>query len=71
MDNHNLIGMTIVYIDAYDGIERYAKLIRVFGNDGIWRSVSKEKAGPNPRRITLKPDARIAAITNGTGVIAQ
>jgi hypothetical protein len=69
MDNHNLIGTAIVYNDAYDGIEKYAKLIGVSGNDGIWRSVSKEEAGTNPRRVIAKPDTRIDGVTGGTGTI--
>ncbi len=69
MDSHNLIGTAIVYNDAYDGVEKYAKLIGVSGNDGLWRSVSKEEVGTNPRRVVAKPDPRINEITGGTGII--
>lgn len=69
MDNSNLVGTTIVFDDAYTGVETYARLKRVSGDEGIFRILSKEAAGPNPRRVRAKPDARIAEITNGIGIV--
>ena len=69
MKNDNLIGTAIVYNDAYDGISKYAKLIKVFGDVGIWRSITKEEAGLNPRKVRTDTDARIDQITGGTGII--
>ncbi len=62
-------GTTIVFDDAYTGVEKYGRIDRVFGDEAIVRIISKDEAGPNPRRVTMKPDARIAAISGGTGLI--
>lgn len=58
-----------MFDDAYTGAEKFGRIDRVFGDDAIIRIISKEEAGPNPRRVILKPDARIAAITDGSGLI--
>jgi hypothetical protein len=69
MDNHNLIGTTIELTGGYDNSKTYWRLLSVSGDDGRWGLISKEEAGPNPRRVKGIPDARIAEITGGTGII--
>lgn len=64
----DIIGKTIVFSDAYTGEERFGR-IDPEGSQDIVHIISKEEAGPNPRRVTTRPDARIAEITNGTGII--
>lgn len=69
MSNHNLIGMTVVFDDAYTGVEKYARVDRVDGANAILRIIRKEDAGTNPRRVKMNPDARVAEITCGSGMI--
>ncbi len=69
METSKIIGTTIVFDDAYAGAEKFGRIDRVFGDDATIRIISKEEAGPNPRRVKLKPDARIDAITHGSGLI--
>jgi hypothetical protein len=65
MDTLDITGQTIVFDDAYTGVEKYGRI----EHDGVVHIISKEEAGPNPQRVTMKPDARIAEITGGTGLI--
>ena len=65
MEVSGITRQTIVVDDAYTGIENY---VRVDDNDVV-HFISKEEPGPNPRRVKSKPDAGIAKITNGTGII--
>jgi hypothetical protein len=60
---------TIVFNDAYTGEEKYGRIDRVYGCDIVLHLIAKEEAGPNPRRIVMRPDPRIAKITGGTGII--
>jgi hypothetical protein len=59
----------IVFDDAYTGVEKYGRIDRVFGDEAIVRIISKDEAGPNPRRVTMRADARIVAVAGGTGLI--
>ncbi len=70
MQTSQIIGATIVFDDAYTGAKKYGRIDQVFGEDAIIRIISKAEAGPSPRRVKLKPDARIAAITNDSGLIS-
>ncbi|HEY1806886.1 MAG TPA: hypothetical protein VGG45_20620 [Terracidiphilus sp.] len=69
MEASNIIGTTIVFDDAYTGTEKFGRIDRVFGDDAIVRVISREEAGSSPRRVKLKPDARIAAITDNSGLV--
>ena len=69
MEDHNLIGTTIAFVDAYTGVEKYGRIDRVYGDEAVVRIINKETAGQNPRRVKMQPDARIAEITSGTGII--
>lgn len=62
-------GDTVEYVDAYTGETRYGRIEKMFGGDAIINIITKDEAGPNPKRFTPKADPRIAAITNGTGLI--
>ena len=60
---------TIVYDDAYTGVEKHGRIERTYGDTAIVRNISKEEAGPNPRRVVMRRDPRIAEVTGGTGLI--
>jgi hypothetical protein len=64
------MGTTIVFDDAYTGAEKYGRIDGVYGNDHVVHVITKDEAGSNPRRVTMRRDARIAAITNSTGLIS-
>jgi hypothetical protein len=55
MDNTNLIGVTIVLENESDGTEKYGRIVHVSGDDGVVRFITKDEAGPNPRRVKFKP----------------
>lgn len=57
MDNRNLIGTTIVFEDQTEGTEKYGRIEHVIGDEGVIRFISKEQAGPNPRRVKFKPQS--------------
>jgi hypothetical protein len=63
------VGDSVEYEDAYTQEIRYGRITNVYGSNFILTSITKEEAGPNPKRFTPKADPRIAAITDGTGVI--
>lgn len=65
MEASGIIGKTIVFDDAYTGVETYGHV----DHEDVVHIVSKEEAGPNPIRVKVKPDPRIDKITGGTGVI--
>ena len=69
METTSIVGSTIVFDDAYTGVEKYRRIQRVFGDDAVIRIISKAEAGPNPRRVFVNADERIATITNGTGLM--
>ncbi len=69
METSSIVGTSIVFDDAYTGVEKYGRIDRVFGDDAVVRIISKSEAGQNPRRVTMKPDARIVASTGGTGLV--
>jgi hypothetical protein len=62
-------GETIVFTDAYTGQEMYGRIGQVFCDKATVRIITKEEAGPNPRKIVMRVDPSIAKITNGTGII--
>jgi hypothetical protein len=71
MSTSNLIEMTVVFDDAYTGVEKFGRVDRVYGDDAIVRIITMEEAGPEPRRIVSKPDRRIAEIAGGTSVVVR
>ena len=69
-DERTLVeGDTVEFVDAYTHELKYGRLDLVSGGDCIIRLITKDEAGPNPRKLSAKPDERIAALTNGTGII--
>ncbi len=64
MDNRNLIGMTIVFEDQTDGTEKYGRIEHVSGDDGVIHLISKEKAGPHPRRVKFRSKSTIRETSN-------
>ena len=68
METASIIGTTIVFDDAYTGIEKYGRIDHVSGDDAVVRIISKDEAGSNPRKVTMTPDASVIAITRGTGL---
>jgi hypothetical protein len=54
-------GDKVEYVDAYTGETRYGVIERMYGSNAIIHAVTKEEAGPNPKRFTPRPDpARVA-----------
>jgi hypothetical protein len=45
----------VVFSDATSGEMRYGRIDRRYGSDVIIQIVTEEEAGPNPRRITVRP----------------
>jgi hypothetical protein len=64
-------GDTVEYVDAYTGDVKYGRIEKMYGSDAIIHTITKEEAGPNPKKFTPKADPRIAAITDGTGAIKK
>lgn len=59
--------LTIVFEDAYTYEEKYGCVEQTFGDAAIVRIITKGEAGPNPTRVKMRSDPRIATITDGTG----
>jgi hypothetical protein len=45
----------VVFDDARTGETKYGRIERRYGSDVIIHVVTKEEAGPNARRITVRP----------------
>ncbi len=69
METSSIVGTTIVFDDAYTGVEKYGRIDRVYGDDAVVHIINKNEAGPNPRRVTMKADARVMEITGGSGLV--
>ena len=41
----------IEYVDAYTGEERYGIIERMYGSNAIIDTITKEEAGPNPKKF--------------------
>jgi hypothetical protein len=63
------VGDTVEFEDAYTHEIKWGRITQMFGGTSLVSTITKEEAGPNPKRFSPKPDARIAAITDGTGII--
>jgi hypothetical protein len=55
MENPLNVGTSVVFTDASDGLEKYARIEHASGGDRVFRLISKEKAGPNPIRLMRPP----------------
>ena len=53
----------VVFADAYTGEEKYGRIEHRFGGDAIIHIVTKEEAGPNPKRIVPRPDLRTETLS--------
>jgi hypothetical protein len=47
-----LEGEKVEYVDAYTGETRYGTIERMYGSNAIIHTLTKEEAGPNPKRFT-------------------
>lgn len=63
------VGDAVEFEDAYTHEIKWGRISQMHGNTSIVAIITKEEAGPNPKRFSPKPDPRIAEITGGTGVI--
>lgn len=45
-------GNTVEYVDAYTGETRYGTIDRIYGGNAVVHPVTKEEAGPNPKKFT-------------------
>jgi hypothetical protein len=63
------VGDTVEFEDAYTHEIKWGRITQMQGSTALISTITKEEAGPNPKRFTPKADPRIAAITDGTGVI--
>lgn len=48
-------GDKVEYPDAHTGEIRYGVIDRMYGGDAIIRTITKEEAGPNPKKFVPKP----------------
>lgn len=48
-------GDAVEYPDAYTGEIKYGRIDRMYGGDAIIRTITKEEAGPNPKKFSPKP----------------
>jgi hypothetical protein len=49
-----LVGEKVEYVDAYTGETRYGTIERMYGSNAIIHTLTKEEAGPNPKRFTAQ-----------------
>jgi len=55
----------VEYMDAYSGETRYGTIERMYGSNAIIRTITKEEAGPNPKKFT-PPDNRSLVLDTAT-----
>jgi hypothetical protein len=48
-------GDTVEFDDAYTGELTYGRVSRVYGSDVMVSKISKEEAGPKPKRFNAQP----------------
>ena len=46
----------VEYVDAYTGETRYGIIERMYGSNAIIHTITKEEAGPNPKKFTPQHD---------------
>jgi hypothetical protein len=59
-------GDKLEYVDAYTGEVRYGTIERMYGSNAIIYTITKEEAGPNPRKFTPQHDPVEAARKEAT-----
>ncbi|MGD0966102.1 MAG: hypothetical protein ABSA57_19640 [Candidatus Acidiferrales bacterium] len=45
-------GDKVEYTDAYTGEARYGTIERMYGSNAVIDTITKEEAGPNPKKFT-------------------
>ncbi len=63
------VGDTVEFEDAYTREIKWGRITQMLGGTALVSTITKEEAGPNPKRFSPRPDPRIAEITGGTGII--
>jgi hypothetical protein len=61
-------GDTVQFEDAYTGEVTYGRVSRVYGSSMIISKISKEEAGPNPKRFNAQPGCSYGEDDNGTPI---
>lgn len=59
-------GDTVEFNDAYTGELTYGRVSRVYGGSMMISKISKEEAGPNPKRFNAQPGCSYGEDENGT-----
>lgn len=58
-------GDTVEFNDAYTGELTYGRVSRVYGTSTMITRISKEEAGPNPKRFNAQPGCSYGEDENG------
>jgi hypothetical protein len=61
-------GDTVEFNDAYTGELTYGRVSRVYGSDCIITKITKEEAGPKPKRFNAQPGCSYVEDENGTPI---
>jgi hypothetical protein len=61
-------GDTVEFNDAYTGQLTYGRVSRVYGGSMMISKISKEEAGPNPKRFNAQPGCSYGEDENGTPI---
>ncbi len=61
-------GDTLEFNDAYTGELTYGRVSRVYGGSMMISKISKEEAGPNPKRFNAQLGCSYSEDENGTPV---
>ena len=59
---------TVEFNDAYTGELSYGRVSRVYGNSMMISKISKEEAGPNPKRFNAQPGCSYGEDENSTPI---
>jgi len=58
-------GDTVEFNDAYTGELTYGRVSRIYGSSMMISKISKEEAGPNPKRFNAQPACSYGEDENG------
>lgn len=61
-------GDTVEFNDAYTGDLSYGRVSRIYGGSIMITKISKEEAGPNPKRFNAQPGCAYGEDENGTPI---
>jgi hypothetical protein len=61
-------GDTVEFNDAYTGELTYGRVSRVYSNSMMISKISREEAGPNPKRFNAQPGCSYGEDENGTPI---